>query len=171
HNNKKLVERHVDMAKEEERELGRKFPFAVESYLESFHGKMTRFGFTKAASCLDCHAKEGDYYRSVHEIRPSRDPLSPTHKSNKLETCKRCHDRADENYVELDPHPSSRQGDNKFRYYAELIYNLVGNTVIILLVGISIFETIGRRRDGAAWCMALGSSWCRKSKRGRDRVE
>jgi hypothetical protein len=170
HNDKKLVERHITAAKDEGRELGRKFPFAIESYLESFHGKMTRYGFLKAASCLDCHAREEDYYRSVHEIRPSRDPKSPTHKNNKVQTCKRCHTKADENYVELDPHPSSRREDNKFRYYAELIHNLIGNVVIVLLVGISLFETVGRRRDGVAWYLTRGTTWSRKSKRGRDRI-
>ncbi|MDH5631641.1 MAG: cytochrome c3 family protein [Gammaproteobacteria bacterium] len=170
HGDKELVDKRMDLAKQEDRKLGKKFPFAAESYLESFHGKMSRYGFNKAANCLDCHAREGDYYRSVHEIRPSRDPVSPTHKDNKVETCKRCHIHADENYAELDPHPTSHQQDNVFRYYAELIYNIVGDIVIVLLVGISLFETWGRRRDGAAWCMKMGTSWCRKSKRGRDRI-
>lgn len=171
HGDEKLVERHVKAAKAEGRELGRKFPFAVESYEESFHGKLTRYGFTETANCLDCHAKEEDYYRSVHEIRSSRDPKSPVHISNKAETCKRCHTYADENYAALDPHPTSHREDNVFRYYAELIYNLVGNVVIVMLVGISLFETFGRRRDGVTWRLIRGTSWRRKSSRGRDRVE
>lgn len=171
HGDKKLIERHMKAAKAQGREIGRKFPFAVESYEGSFHGKLTRYGFTGTANCLDCHAEADDYYRSVHEIRSSRDPKSPVHINNKVETCKRCHTYADENYAALDPHPTSHKEDNVFRYYAELIYNLIGDVVIVMLVGISLFETFGRRRDGVAWRLIRGSSWRRKSKRGRDRIE
>ncbi len=171
HENKKMLDKHVRQAEEEGRELGRKFSIAAESYKESFHGKLTRLGFNKTASCLDCHARQKDYFRSVHEIRPSRDPASPTHEKNKLETCQQCHIHADKNYVALDPHPSSKQEDNVFKYYAEMIYNVVAVVVIAMLVGMSIVETIGRRRDGAAWRLVHGSTWRRKSKRGRDRVE
>jgi len=171
HENKEMLDRHVRLAKEEDRELGKKFPIAAESYKESFHGKLTRLGFGKTASCLDCHARQKDYFRSVHEIRPSRDPESPTHISNKVETCQRCHTFADENYAALDPHPSSKQEDNLFKYYAEMIYNIVGVAVIVMLVGMSLLETIGRRRDGIAWRLSHGSTWRRKSRRGRGRVE
>ena len=170
HGDKKVVERHLQRAKAEGRELGRKFAYAVDSYEESFHGKMTRYGFTAAANCLDCHADSANYYMSVHEIRPSRDPQSPVNKDNRVETCKRCHTYADKNYAQLDPHPTSERSDNPFRFYAEVTYSIIGNVVIVGLVGISLFETIGRRRDGVAWRLRFGSSWRRKSKRGRDRV-
>ncbi|MDH5648512.1 MAG: hypothetical protein OEY67_02550 [Gammaproteobacteria bacterium] len=170
HGNKELVEKHVDLAKAENRDLGKKFSVAVTSYKESFHGKLTQYGFKKTANCLNCHAQEKNYFRSVHEIRPSRDPLSPVHKDNKLETCQQCHVHADENFVNIDPHPTSHRGDNPFRYYAETIYNFVSEIVIAGLVGISLFETFGRKRDGAAWRLKFGSTWRRKSKHGRDRV-
>ena len=171
HENEEMLDKHVRQAEEEGRELGKKFPIAAKSYKESFHGKLTRLGFSKTASCLDCHARQKDYFKSVHEIRPSRDPKSPTHENNKVETCQRCHTYADENYVALDPHPSSKQEDNVFKYYAEMIYNIVGVVVIAMLVGMSLVETIGRRRDGVAWRLFQGSSWRRKSPRGRDRLK
>jgi len=170
HDDKRMVERHQQKASAEGREIGRKFAIAVESYEESFHGKMVKYGFAAAANCLDCHADTVNYYKSVHEIRPSRDPASPVHKDRRVETCKRCHTYADRNYAQLDPHPTSKRGDNPFRYYAELIYNIIGFVVIIGLVGLSLFETFGRRRDGVAWRLTHGSSWWRKSRRGRDRV-
>lgn len=170
HGNKELVERHTKAAKKEKRELGKKFAIAVESYNESFHGKLTRYGFTKTANCLDCHADRVNYYKSVHEIRPSRDPKSPVSQQRRVKTCQRCHTYADENYAKLDPHPSSHKQDNLFRYYAEMIYNWVGYVVIAGLVGLSMFETLGRLRDGVCWRLSGGSSWRRKSKRGRDRV-
>ena len=171
HDDKALVERHVENAKEEGRELGRKYAIAVESYNESFHGKVTRYGFTNAANCLDCHAKQKNYYMNVHDIRPSRDPESPVSKKNKVETCRQCHTYADEKYAQLDPHPTSNKDANAFRYYANIIYAWVGDIVIALLVGMALLETIGRRRDGVGWSLRKGSSWWRKSRRDRDRIE
>ena len=170
HNNQALVDRHMEAAKREGRELGDKFSTAVKSYNESFHGKVTSYGFTKAANCLDCHVQQKNYYMNVHDIQPSRNINSPVHESKKLETCQRCHTNADENYAELDPHPTSTKDGNKFRYYANMIYGWVGNVVIVLLISMGIIETIGRRRDGVGWRLRKGSSWWRISSRGRDRA-
>ncbi|HHC73109.1 MAG TPA: hypothetical protein ENK54_09455 [Thiotrichales bacterium] len=170
HADERLIERHVRDAEEKERPLGRKFPVAAKSYQESFHGKLTRYGFTRTANCLDCHANHDNYYKSVHEIRPSRDPESPVSAENRVNTCRRCHTRADENYARLDPHPSSEKEQNVFKHYVEVIYGLIGDVVILGLVGLSFLETLGRRRDGVVWRLKRGSSWWRKSKRNRDRI-
>lgn len=169
HGDRRLVERHMRAAKTEGRELGRKYPYAVESYKESFHGKVTHYGSTKAANCLDCHADYDNYYMSVHYIRPSRDPDSPVSPKRKVKTCKRCHIHADKNYAALDPHPTSHKNDNPFRHYAEVVYGWVGDVVLFLLIGMATFETIGRRRDGVIWKIRKGSSWWRHSRRDRDR--
>lgn len=170
HGDTELLDRHSKAAEKEGRKLGKKFKIAVKSYNESFHGKVTSYGFNKAANCLDCHVKKDNYYMNVHDIRPSRDEQSPMHINNRLETCQRCHTHADENYVQLDPHPSNAKVDNPFNYYANLVYGWVGNVVIVMLVGMGIIETVGRRRDGVIWRMRKGSSWRRRSSRGRDRV-
>lgn len=170
HGDEKLIDRHLKNAKQEGRELGRKFAVAVESYNDSFHGKLTNYGFGKTANCLNCHAGSDNYYKSVHEIRPSRDPSSPVHLNNRVKTCQQCHTLADENYARLEAHPVASVADGSFRYYAEHIYNLISVITIFSLVGLSLFETWGRRRDGAAFRLRQGTSWRRKSKRGRDRV-
>lgn len=172
HGDERLIKRHLEAAKKEGRELGEKYLYAAESYKESFHGKVTHYDYSKAASCLDCHADNDNYYMSVHDIKPSRNPDSPVNKNNVLKTCKRCHIYADENYAQLDPHPTptSYPQGNPFRYYANKIYGWVADVVLVLLVGLAAFETIGRRRDGVGWHLHKGSTWWRKSKRGRDRV-
>lgn len=169
HGDERLVERHMKAAELEGRELGRKYPFAVESYKHSFHGKVNYYGFNKAANCLDCHADNKNYFRSVHEIRPSRDPLSPVSMERRVQTCKRCHKYADENFAHIDPHPTRELDENPFAYWAEVVYGWVSYIVIAGLLGLAVLETWGRRRDGAGWLLHHGSSWWRKSKRGRDR--
>lgn len=170
HGDERLVDRHVRQAAAEGRPLGKKYDIAVESYMESFHGKLTGYGFQNTANCLDCHADVENYYKSVHEILPSRDPAAPTNVANRVHTCQRCHTTADANYAALDPHPVARPGDGTFRYYAEKVYNLISVVTIAGLVGLSLFETYGRRRDGVAFRLRKGTSWRRRSKRGRDRV-
>ncbi|MEW6647359.1 MAG: hypothetical protein AB1450_09190 [Pseudomonadota bacterium] len=162
HADKELVERRVQLADGEGRKLGQKFPIAGESYQFSFHGKMTKYGTTDVANCLDCHAASENYYMSVHELRPSRDPVSPVHANNRVETCQRCHKVADANYAAIDPHPTSAKSINPFNYYADLIYTIVGDAVMIGLIGMAFVETIGRLRDGVSWRFVRGSSWRRR---------
>jgi hypothetical protein len=170
HGDQRLVQRHLKAAAEQGRELGRKYAIATESYRESFHGKITHYGSSKAANCLDCHADADNYFVSVHNIRPSRDPEAPTSDERRVETCKRCHTYADANYAALDPHPSSLYEDSQFSHYAERVYNAMAVIVIVIFVALALFETIGRRRDGVGWMIHRGSSWWRRSRRGRARV-
>lgn len=170
HADKDMVARHQQAAKEEGREMGRKFPIAAESYNESFHGKVTKYGNTDAANCLNCHASAVNYYLSVHELLPSRDPRSPVSAENRVQTCKQCHVRADKNYAALDPHPSSKKEDNLFKHYADMVYTIVGDSVLVMLVGLAAFETWGRLRDGASWRFRDGSSWWRRTRRKSNRI-
>jgi hypothetical protein len=170
HANQDLIERHKNAADKDGRPLGEKFTIAATSYQKSFHGKVTRYGLTGAATCLDCHADNSEYYKGVHKILPSRDPESPINKENKVKTCKRCHKNADEKYVAVDPHPSFEKEHDPVLYNAEHIYSIVGDVIVAALIGLALFETFGRRRDGVAWRLRSGSTWWRRTKRGRNRV-
>lgn len=52
-------------------------------YLTSNHGKRLAAGDTAVANCVDCH--------SVHDIRTTKDPLSPVHPLRLPDTCAHCH--------------------------------------------------------------------------------
>ncbi|MCU7905644.1 MAG: hypothetical protein KZQ76_07230 [Candidatus Thiodiazotropha sp. (ex Epidulcina cf. delphinae)] len=170
HADQELIERHENAADEEGRPLGKKFPIAATSYQKSFHGKVTRYGLDGAATCLDCHADNAKYYEGVHKILPSRNPESPVSQQNRVETCRRCHEAADEKYAIVDPHPSFDEEFNPVLHKAEEIYGVVGEVVVTALLGLSLFETIGRRRDGVGWRLRRGSTWWRRSRRKRDRI-
>jgi len=58
----------------------------LDQYHTSMHGKRLAAGDTKVAVCIDCH--------SVHDLRPSRDPLSTVNAVNVAKTCSRCHSDA-----------------------------------------------------------------------------
>ncbi len=170
HSNEKMLERHAAAAEEAGEPLGEKFLIAAKSYEESFHGKVTKYGLEGAATCLDCHADQENYYRGVHGILSSRDPESPTHKNNRVKACRQCHENADEKFLAVDPHPSFDAKYNPVLHKAEAIYGVVGNSVVVALIGLSLFETFGRRRDGVGWRIRWGSTWWRRSKRNRKRI-
>ncbi|MBE9536720.1 MAG: hypothetical protein IMF07_06020 [Proteobacteria bacterium] len=145
------------------KEMGKKFTFAGESYDESFHAKVTKYGLKGAATCVDCHVDSDNYYMAVHDIRNSSDPSSPVHPDNRVNTCKKCHyhGEADESFVNVDPHPTARLSDNPFIFYASIIYNIIAYTAFFGLVGLKMLETVGRLRDGVKLTIRNGSSWRR----------
>lgn len=55
----------------------------VSAFQDSYHGLALRTGTLKVANCASCHG--------VHDIRPSKDPLSQIHPSNLASTCGKCH--------------------------------------------------------------------------------
>jgi hypothetical protein len=68
----------------------------LDSYLGTYHGKVTRLGYGETAKCYDCHGS--------HEARRLDDEASRMHVSNRLQTCQTCHPEATEGYVTFQPH-------------------------------------------------------------------
>ena len=60
------------------------FNVAVDTYMESYHGKNYRLGFPdKVAGCADCH--------TAHTVLPKDNPKSSVNPANLLGTCAQCH--------------------------------------------------------------------------------
>ncbi len=55
----------------------------TESYFETFHGKVSKLGYSAAAQCYDCHG--------AHDILPTDDPNSKLSRQNIVKTCGECH--------------------------------------------------------------------------------
>jgi hypothetical protein len=55
----------------------------AESYFETYHGKVSRLGYTKTAKCYDCHG--------AHDVRRISDPQSRLSRTNVVSTCRKCH--------------------------------------------------------------------------------
>jgi cytochrome b subunit of formate dehydrogenase/nitrate/TMAO reductase-like tetraheme cytochrome c subunit len=70
--------------------MGGAQPFAA--YEESVHGRAVANGVEKAAVCTDCH--------SAHDILPPSDPKSPIFKFNVPETCGKCHNAVEKEFMQ-----------------------------------------------------------------------
>ena len=97
----------------------------LESYMETYHGKITRLGYGETAKCYDCHGS--------HAIKRVDEPDSKVHNGNRLQTCQTCHENATEGYVTFQPHGTT---DN-FNEYPEMW--LAKKGMIGLLLGTFAF--------------------------------
>ncbi|MDH4021038.1 MAG: hypothetical protein OEU84_15710 [Xanthomonadales bacterium] len=97
----------------------------LDSYAETYHGKITRLGYGETAKCYDCHGS--------HAIRRVDEPESMVHNGNRLKTCQACHEEATEGYVTFQPHGTT---DN-FSEYPEMW--LAAKGMIGLLIGTFAF--------------------------------
>ena len=68
----------------------------LETYVETYHGKITRLGYGETAKCYDCHGSHG--------IKHVGDQDSKVHNGNRLKTCQTCHENATQGYVTFQPH-------------------------------------------------------------------
>lgn len=68
----------------------------LETYMETYHGKITQLGYGETAKCYDCHGS--------HNIKRVDDPKSKVAPANRLKTCQQCHENATEGYVTFQPH-------------------------------------------------------------------
>ncbi len=93
----------------------------MESYLHTYHGKITLLGYGETAKCYDCHG--------AHSIKRVTEPDSKVHNGNRLETCQNCHADATEGYVTFQPHGTT----NNFKEYPEMW--LASKGMIGLLLG------------------------------------
>ncbi len=72
-------------------------------YFDSYHGKVSRLGYTQTAQCYDCHGS--------HDIRPAKDSSSHLNSANVVKTCQKCHPGAGPKFASYITHatPHDRQ--------------------------------------------------------------
>ncbi|MBI1336889.1 MAG: hypothetical protein GC164_07995 [Phycisphaera sp.] len=73
-----------------------------ETFRKSYHGQVGNLGSVRAARCSDCHGS--------HEILPPDDPDSTLHGLAKIQTCAKCHPKANANFVQYDAHADFHDG-------------------------------------------------------------
>ena len=98
---------------------------SLETYLTSYHGQVSRLGYSHTAKCFDCHGG--------HEITKIDDPSSQIHKDNRLETCNKCHQDATEGFLSFNAHGDA----NNFEDYP-IIY-VTSKFMQALIIGVFLF--------------------------------
>ncbi len=63
----------------------------AESYFDTYHGKVSRLGYTKTAQCYDCHGS--------HDILRVADVRSKLSRQNVVQTCQKCHPGANRRFA------------------------------------------------------------------------
>lgn len=125
---------HEDVA------LAEKYHFPARrytTYLNSFHGVANKYGKTVVANCASCHG--------VHDILPSADPASKTHRGNLVATCGGCHPDAGENIlVGGKIHVEATRESSPGTFYVRRFYTWFITILMVGFVFYMIVETYGR---------------------------
>ncbi len=111
-----------------------------ETFRDTYHGKMTALGEVIGAKCFDCHGS--------HNIYPSRDIRSTTHRQNLLGTCRKCHRDAPENFITYITHADIHSPRFPLLYYTHI------SMVALLIVTFAFFGI-----HSLLWLNRLAVDW------------
>jgi len=98
---------------------------SLNTYRDTFHGQVTALGYSRVASCADCHG--------AHNVLPKADPRSQVAQGHVVATCKKCHFGATESFAKYDPH-----GDPENRERNPMLY-FTSKFMKMLLLGVFTF--------------------------------
>ena len=94
---------------------------SIETYKDTFHWNLVRYGVHNAPDCISCHVPVG---YSTHDLRPRTDPVSPLHIFNRIKTCSNqgglqvCH-----------PGATAEFATGRVHAYGTKVQMLAGNTI------------------------------------------
>ncbi|HVP40044.1 MAG TPA: hypothetical protein VMS93_12765 [Candidatus Saccharimonadales bacterium] len=89
-------------------------------YFDTYHGKVSKLGYTKAAKCFDCHG--------AHDILPVWDPRSHLSRNNIVKTCAQCHPGSNRRFAGYLTHATHHDP----KKYPFLFYAFWGMTALLL---------------------------------------
>jgi uncharacterized protein with PIN domain len=100
----------------------------AKTYFDTYHGKVSRLGYTKTAKCYDCHG--------AHDILRVADPRSHLSRANVVATCQKCHANATRRFAGYLTHATHHDP----KKYPFLFWTFWGMTT--LLVSTFVFSGI-----------------------------
>ena len=92
----------------------------AKTYFDTYHGKVSRLGYTKAAKCYDCHG--------AHDVLAVADPRSHLSRANVAATCQKCHAGANRRFAGYLTHATHHDP----RKYPLMFYTFWGMTLLLL---------------------------------------
>lgn len=94
----------------------------LDSYRETYHGKVTQLKYTTAAKCTDCHG--------AHKILPKNDEASTLSELYIVSTCSKCHAGATMRFTQFYAHAEEH---NRAKYPL-LFYTNLFMTILLITV-------------------------------------
>ena len=98
----------------------------AETYFETYHGKVSRLGYTKAAKCYDCHG--------AHDVLRVSDPRSHLSRANVAATCAKCHAGASRRFAGYLTH-ATHHDPKKYPFVFYTFWGMTGLLVGTFVVG------------------------------------
>ncbi len=92
----------------------------AKTYFDTYHGKVSKLGYTKTAKCYDCHG--------AHDIQKVTDPRSHLSRANVVATCQKCHSDATRRFAGYLTH-ATHHDPKKFPF---LYYTFWGMTALLI---------------------------------------
>ena len=92
----------------------------AKTYFDTYHGKVSRLGYTKTAKCYDCHG--------AHDVLPVANPRSHLSRANVAATCQKCHAGATRRFAGYLTHATHHDP----RKYPFLFYTFWGMTALLV---------------------------------------
>ncbi len=101
-------------------QCGRCHQEITNSYFDTFHGKVSKLGYQKAAKCYDCHGS--------HDILPVNDARSRLSHGNIVKTCGKCHTGSHRQFAGYLTHATHHDPDK----YPFLFWTFWGMTCLLI---------------------------------------
>jgi hypothetical protein len=92
----------------------------AETYFETYHGKVSRLGYTKTAKCYDCHG--------AHDVQRVTDPRSHLSRAHVVATCQKCHRDATRRFAGYLTHATHHDPQK----YPFLFWSFWGMTTLLI---------------------------------------
>ena len=96
----------------------------VNAYMDTAHGKLAWLGSGDAAKCGNCH--------QPHDTHKVADSASKVSSENRLETCRKCHEEANENFIEYRVHGNTHDFE-KYPFMWVTAKLMVGIVILVLI--------------------------------------
>ena len=92
----------------------------LDTYFDTYHGKVSMLGYGKTAKCSDCHGS--------HNILSATHPESMLNKDNIVETCRACHEGSNEGFASYLAHATHNDPEK----YPAIYYTFWFMTLLLL---------------------------------------
>jgi hypothetical protein len=98
----------------------------AKTYFDTYHGKVSKLGYTKAAKCYDCHG--------AHDVLKVTDPRSHLSRANVAATCAKCHAGATRRFAGYLTH-ATHHDPKKYPFVFYTFWGMTGLLVGTFVVG------------------------------------